>query len=78
MLLCRSEGRSQQRKLSPSGEPAGVSAADAISTKERVSCVFPTTTVTSPWSVLESADELKELDEPSPRERPLAPRLPPS
>ena len=33
---------------------------DARSTKEGVACLFPVTTVTSPPSVLEAEDELKE------------------
>ena len=54
------------------------SAEDATSTKEGVTCLFPATTVTSPWCALEEEVELKEDDEPYPLERPLAPsRLPP-
>ena len=49
------------------------SAEDATSTKEGFTCRFPATTAASPWSVLVSADELKEADEPHPLERPLAP-----
>ena len=41
-----------------------LSAEDAISTKEEVTCLFPATTVTSPLSVLEAEDELNEVDEP--------------
>ena len=55
-----------------------LSAEDAISTKEGVTCLFPVTTVTSPRSELEAEDELKEEEEPYPVERPLAPsRRPP-
>ena len=50
-----------------------LSAEDAISTKEEVTCLFPATTVTSPLSVVEAEDELNEVDEPYPFERPLAP-----
>ena len=39
--------------------------------------LLPATTVTSPWAVLEPADELKEIDEPYSLERPLAPSLRP-
>ena len=53
------------------------SAKEAISTKEGVTCPFPTTTVTSPWSALEEQVELKEDDEPYPLERPVAPSLRP-
>ena len=54
------------------------SAEDATSTKEEVTCLFPATTVTSPWSVLEAEDKLKEVDEPYPLEGPLTPsRCPP-
>ena len=37
-----------------------LSAEDATSTKERVACLFPVTTVTSPRSEREAEDELKE------------------
>ena len=49
--------------------------AEATSTKEGVTCLFSVTTVTSPLSVLDSADELKEPEGPYPCERPLAPSL---
>ena len=38
------------------------SAEEPTSTKERATCLLPVTTVTSPLSVLDSADELKELE----------------
>ena len=37
-----------------------LSAEDATSTKEGVACLFPVTTVTSPWSELKDEDELKD------------------
>ena len=49
------------------------SAEDTTSTKEGITCLFPATTVTLPWSELEPEDEWKELDESYPFERPLAP-----
>ena len=41
-----------------------LSVEDATSTKEGVTYLLPVTTGTSPWSVPESADELKELEVP--------------
>ena len=52
-------------------------AEDGTSTKEGVTCLFPVTTVTSPWFVLEAEDDLKEEEEPYPVKRPLAPSLRP-
>ena len=40
--------------------------------------LFPATSVTSPWSVVEAEDEQEEVDEPSHAQRPLAPFLRPS
>ena len=51
------------------------SAEEATSTKEGVIFLFRVTTVTSPLSVLDATDELKELGVPYPRERPRAPSL---
>ena len=42
------------------------SAGDATSTKEGVTCLLHVTTATSPRSVLDSADELNELEVPFP------------
>ena len=42
-----------------------------MSTSEVVTCLWPATMVTSPWSVLQPEEQREEVDEPSYAERPL-------
>ena len=48
------------------------SAAEAISTREGVTCLLPASTVALPWSVVEPEDEREEVDEPFHAEVPRA------